>query len=131
MSIANSIHGEVRFQGVKIAKARSIDYQVRRVTLETTGIGEMDDEYAYGKRTTSGSATLLYKTDDPATVALMNRILDDGEQFDDLQMIVYRGTGKTISGPVLISSLGIASSVGDSTQISVSFVINGKPTSVL
>ena len=131
MSIANSIHGEVRFQGVKIAKARSIDYQVRRVTLETTGIGEMDDEYAYGKRTTSGSATLLYKTDDPATVALMNRILDDGEQLDDLEMIVYRGTGKTISGPVLISSLGIASSVGDSTQISVSFVINGKPTSVI
>jgi hypothetical protein len=131
MSIANSIHGEVRFQGQKIAKARSIDYQVRRVTLETTGIGEMDDEYAYGKRTTSGSATLLYKTDDPATVALMNRILDDGEQLDDLEMIVYRGTGKTISGPVLINSLGIASSVGDSTQISVSFVINGKPISVI
>lgn len=131
MSIANSIHGEVRFQGQKIAKARSIDYQVRRVTLETTGIGEMDDEYAYGKRTTSGSATLLYKTDDPATVALMNRIFDDGEQLDDLEMIVYRGTGKTISGPVLINSLGIASSVGDSTQISVSFVINGKPASVL
>ena len=131
MSIANSIHGEVRFQGQKIAKARSIDYQVQRVTLVTTGIGEIDDEYGYGKRSTSGSATLLYKTDDPATVALMNRILDDGEQLDDLEMIVYRGTGKTISGPVLINSLGIASSVGDSTQISVSFVINGKPTSVI
>lgn len=131
MSIANSIHGEVRFQGQKIAKARSIDYQVRRATLETSGIGDTDDEYAYGKRTTSGSATLLYKTDDVATVALMNRILDDGEQLDDLEMIIYRGTGKTVSGPALISSLGIASSVGDNTQISVSFVINGKPTSVL
>lgn len=131
MSIANSIHGEVRFQGVKVAKVRSIDYQVQRATLETTGIGEMDDEYAYGKRTTSGSASLLYKTDDAATVALMNRIFDDGEQLDDLQMIIYRGTGKTISGPVLINSLGIASSVGDSTQISVSFVINGKPARVL
>jgi hypothetical protein len=131
MSIANSIHGEVRFQGQKIAKARSIDYQVQRVTLETTGIGDMDDEYAYGKRTTSGSCALLYKTDDPATVALMNRILNDGEQLDDLQMIIYRGTGKAISGPALINSMGIASSVGDSTQISVSFVINGKPTSVL
>jgi hypothetical protein len=131
MSIANSIHGEVRFQGVKVAKVRSIDYQVQRATLETTGIGEMDDEYAYGKRTTSGSASLLYKTDDSATVALMNRIFDDGEQLDDLQMIIYRGTGKTISGPVLINSLGIASSVGDSTQISVSFVINGKPASAL
>lgn len=131
MSIANSIHGEVRFQGVKVAKVRSIDYQVQRATLETTGIGEMDDEYAYGKRTTNGSASLLYKTDDAATVALMNRIFDDGEQLDDLQMIIYRGTGKTISGPVLINSLGIASSVGDSTQISVSFVINGKPARVL
>ena len=131
MSIANSIHGEVRFQGVKVAKVRSIDYQIQRVTMETTGIGDMDDEYAYGKRTTSGSCALLYKTDDPATVALMNRILVDGEQLDDLQMIIYRGTGKTISGPALINSMGIASSVGDSTQISVSFVINGKPASVL
>jgi len=131
MSIANSIHGEVRFQGVKVAKVRSIDYQVQRALLESTGIGEMDDEYAYGKRSSSGSASLLYKTDDSATVALMNRIFDDGEQLDDLQMIIYRGTGKTISGPVLINSLGIASSVGDSTQISVSFVINGKPASVL
>jgi len=131
MSIANSIHGEVRFQGVKVAKVRSIDYQVQRATLETTGIGDMDDEYTYGKRTTSGSCALLYKTDDPATVALMNRILVDGEQLDDLQMIIYRGTGKAISGPALINSMGIASSVGDSMQISVSFVINGKPARVL
>jgi hypothetical protein len=109
MSIANSIHGEVRFQGVKVAKVRSIDYQIQRVTMETTGIGDMDDEYAYGKRTTSGSCALLYKTDDPATVALMNRILVDGEQLDDLQMIIYRGTGKTISGPALITSAGSTS----------------------
>jgi len=131
MSVANSVHGELRFQGLKVAKARSIDYQVQRATLETTGIGDLDDEYAYGKRTTSGSATLLYKTDDPATVALMNRIFDDGEQLDGLEMIIYRGTGRALSGPALINSLGIASSVGDSTQISVSFVINGKPTRML
>jgi hypothetical protein len=131
MSIANSVHGEVRFQGLKVAKARSIDYQVQRATLETTGIGDMDDEYAYGKRTTSGSATLLYKTDDPGTAALMDRIFDDGEQVDGLEMVIYRGTGRAVSGPALISSLGIASSVGDSTQVSVSFVINGKPTRVL
>lgn len=131
MTIANSIHGELRFQGVKVAKVRSINYQVSRVALETTGIGDMDDEFAYGKRSTSGSATLLYKTDDAPTVALMNRILDDGVSSDNLQMIIYRGTSKAVSGPVLINSLGIASSVGDSTQVSVSFVISGKPTSVL
>lgn len=128
MSIANSIHGEVRFQGAKVAKVRSIDYQVQRATLETGGIGDVDQEYCYGSRGASGSATLLYKTDDPATVALMDRIFDDGEQVDDLQMIIHRGTGKSISGPALIGSLGLATSVGDNAQVSISFVISGKPT---
>lgn len=131
MSIANSVHGEMRFQGMKVAKVRSINYQVERATLETGGIGDVDEEYCYGGRTTSGSATLLYKTDDVATVALMNRIFDDGEQVDDLQMIIHRGTGKSISGPALIGSLGIATSVGDNTQISVSFVISGKSNHAL
>lgn len=131
MSIANSIHGEVRFQGVKVAKIRSVDYQVQRATLETGGIGDVDEEYCYGGRATSGSATLLYKTDDQATVALMNRIFDDGEQIDDLQMIIHRGAGKSISGPALIGSLGLATSVGDNTQISVSFVISGKSNHAL
>lgn len=126
MSIANSIHGEVRFQGAKVAKVRSIDYQVQRATLATGGIGDIDEEYCYGGRSTSGSATLLYKTDDPATVALMDRIFDDGEQVDDLQMIIYRGTDKNISGPALIGSLGLATSVGDNAQVSISFVISGK-----
>ena len=126
MSIANSIHGEVRFQGAKVAKVRSIDYQVQRATLPTGGIGDIDEEYCYGGRSTSGSATLLYKTDDPATVALMDRIFDDGEHVDDLQMIIYRGTNKNISGPALIGSLGLASSVGDNAQVSISFVISGK-----
>ena len=131
MSIANSIHGEVRFQGAKVAKVRSIDYQVQRVTLETSGIGEVDDEYCHGKRSTSGSATLLYKTDDPATVALMDRIFDDSEQVDDLQMIIHRGAGKSISGPALIGSLGLATSVGDNAQVGISFVISGKSNRTL
>ena len=38
MSIANSIHGEVRFQGVKVAKARSIDYQIQRGMLPTLSL---------------------------------------------------------------------------------------------
>ena len=56
----------------------------------------------------------------------MDRIFDDGEQVDDLQMIIYRGTDKNISGPALIGSLGLATSVGDNAQVSISFVISGK-----
>jgi hypothetical protein len=131
MTVANATHGEVRFQGQKVAKVRSISMETQRQTLETTGVGDMDDEFAYGKRTTSGSATLLYKTDDQATVNLMNRIFDDGETPDDLVMTIYKGGSKSISGPALINSQGIATSVGDSTQVSISFVINGKPSRAL
>ena len=127
MTVANSIHAELRFRGRKIAKVRNVDMQTQRATLETTGIGDADDEYAYGKRTTSGSATLLYKTDDGATVELMNRIFDDGEQPDDLEMIIYKGSNRSISGSALISQQGLAISTGDNTQVSISFVINGKP----
>jgi hypothetical protein len=131
MTVANATHGEVRFKGQKVAKIRSISMETQRQTLETTGVGEMDDTFGYGKRTTSGSATLLYKTDDQATADLMNRIFDDGETSDDLVMTIYKGSGKAISGPALINSQGIATSVGDNTQVSISFVIDGKPSRAL
>lgn len=131
MTVANATHGEVRFQGQKIAKIRSISMETQRQTLETTGVGDMDDEFAYGKRTTSGSATLLYKTDDQATSDLMNRIFDDGDLPDDLVMTIFKGSSKAISGPALINSQGIATSVGDNTQVSIGFVISGKPSRAL
>jgi len=127
MTVANSTHGDVRFRGRKISKVRNISMETQRQTLETTGIGDTDDEFAYGKRTTTGSATLLYKTDDQATVALMNRIFNDGEQPDDLEMIIYKGSGRSISGSVLINSQGISNSVGDNVTVNISFVISGKP----
>jgi hypothetical protein len=131
MTVVNATHGEVRFKGQKVAKIRSISMETQRQALETTGVGDMDDTFAYGKRTTSGSATLLYKTDDQATVDLMNRIFDDGESPDDLVMTVYKGGNKEISGPALINSQGIATSVGDNTQVSIGFVISGKPARAL
>lgn len=128
MAIANGVHGEIRFQGRKIAKVTSVSFDIQRQTLETTGIGDMDDEYAYGKRTTSGSATLLYKTDDTATVNLISRILDDGEQTDNLDIVLHKRNGKSISGPVLIRSQGVGINVNDNTSINIGFVINGKPS---
>lgn len=129
MAIANGTHGELRYRGVKVAKATNVSFETQRQALETTGIGDLDDEFAYGKRTHSGSCTLLYKTDDQATRDLMNRILNDGEALDQLQFVLYKGSSNgTLSGPALFSSLGVASSVGDNTSVSVSFLMSGKPT---
>ena len=126
--IPNSIHGEVRFQGAKVAKITGVNIPTQRATLPTGGIGDVDEEYCYGGRSTSGSATLLYKMDDPATVALMNRIFDDNEQPDELEMVIHKGAGKTISGPALISSQDLGHSQGALFSVSITFVISGKPS---
>ena len=128
MTVANGVHGEVRFGGLKIAKVTSASINIERQTLDTTGIGEMDDEFAYGKRSTSGSATLLYKTDDESTRNLVNRILEDGESPDELELILYKGGSKAFSGPALISSLGLSMSVNENTSVNVAFVYSGKPS---
>lgn len=126
--IANATHAQVRFRGVKVAKIRNISMETQRRTDEATGIGDKDAEYVYGLRSHSGSGTLLYKRDDQATRDLMNRILDDGEQSDDLSIVLYNGSNDgTISGQVLINSQSIATSVGELTSVNISFVISGKP----
>jgi hypothetical protein len=129
MTILNATHGELRWNGIKIAKVLNASINKNRDTLQTTGIGEMDDTFAYGKRSTSGSATILYKTDDLATTQIMNRILNDSEAPDELAMILRTGQSQgTISGQVLISSQSESISVGENTSISINFVISGKPS---
>jgi len=128
MTVPNSTHGEIRFRGQKVAKVVNITMETQRATLDTTGIGDMDDEFAYGKRTTSGSAVVRYRIDDQPTVDLMNRIFDDGEQLDDLEMVIHKGSSRKLSGPVLINSQGIGQSLGESVSVNISFVISGKPS---
>lgn len=128
MTVANAIHAEFRRNGQKVAKIRSAGMEIQRQALETTGVGEEDDTFGAGKRTTSGNATLLYKTDDQPTADLMNSILENGETPDDVEMILYKGSGRHASGPALITSQGMSISVGDVTQVSIQFVINGKPS---
>jgi hypothetical protein len=131
MTILNGTHGELRWNGVKIAKVLNVSINKNRDTLQTTGIGDMDDTFAYGKRSTSGSATLLYKTDDAATVQLMNRILNDDETPDELTMVLRAGQSQgSISGTVLISSQSESVSVQENTSVSINFVISGKPSAI-
>jgi hypothetical protein len=128
MTVANGVHGELRFGGRKVAKVTSASLNIERQILDTTGIGEMDDEFAYGKRNTSGSATLLYKTDDEPTRDLMKRILEDSEEPDGLELILHKGGGKAVSGVALISSLGLSEAVNDNTTVNIAFVFSGKPS---
>jgi len=112
-----------------IAKVRDVRLDINRDALETTGVGQTDRTYAYGIRSTSGSGTLLYDPDDTATTDLMQQVLEDSETLSGLQLVLNNASSEgTISGDVLITTVGPSVSAGDLISVPISFTFSGKPT---
>ncbi len=105
-----------------VVRDASID--ISRDTLETTNLGESSRVYVTGLRGASGSATLLYE----------NSLLDDvyakinTDSQGSITATLTLTTGKTISGSVLITSVGSTVTVGDVTSTNVAFTFTGDLT---
>jgi hypothetical protein len=105
-----------------VVRDASID--ISRDTLETTNLGESSRAYVTGLRGASGSATLLYE----------NSLLDDvyakinTDSQSSITATLTLTTGKTISGSVLITSVGSTVTVGDVTSTNVAFTFTGDLT---
>ena len=105
-----------------VVRDASID--ISRDTLETTNLGESSRAYVTGLRGASGSATLLYE----------NSLLDDvyakinTDSQSSITATLTLTTGKTISGSVLITSVGSTVTVGDITSTNVAFTFTGDLT---
>ena len=103
---------------------RNASLDISRDTLETTNLGESSRAYVTGLRGASGSATLLYE----------NSLLDDvyakinTDSQGNITATLTLTTGKTISGSVLITSVGSTVTVGDVTSTSVAFTFTGDLT---
>lgn len=103
---------------------RDASINISRDTLETTNLGESSRSYAAGLRGATGSATLLYE----------NSLLDDvyakinTDSQGAITATLTLTTGKTISGSVLITSVGSTVTVGDVTSTNVAFKFTGDLT---
>jgi len=103
---------------------RDASVDISRDTLETTNLGDSSRTYVTGLRGASGSATLLYE----------NSLLDDvyakinTDSQGAITATLTLTTGKTISGSVLITSVGSAVTVGDVTSTNVAFTFTGDLT---
>ena len=103
---------------------RNASIDISRDTLETTNLGESSRAYVTGLRGASGSATLLYE----------NSLLDDvyakinTNSQSSITATLTLTTGKTISGSVLITSVGSTVTVGDVTSTNVAFTFTGDLT---
>jgi hypothetical protein len=103
---------------------RNASIDISRDALETTNLGESSRAYVTGLRGASGSATLLYE----------NSLLDDvyakinTDSQGSIVATLTLTTGKTISGSVLITSVGSTVTVGDVTSTNVAFTFTGDLT---
>lgn len=100
---------------------RDATVDISRDALETTSLNEYTRSYITGLRGATGSATLLYE----------NSLLDDvyaklnADSQPDIVARLTLDTGKTISGNVLITSVGSTATVGDITRTNVAFQFTG------
>ena len=102
-----------------VVRDASID--ISRDTLETTNLGESSRTYVTGLRGASGSATLLYEN------SLLNDVYAkiNTDSQSAITATLQLTTGKTISGSVLITSVGSTVTVGDVTSTNVAFTFTG------
>ena len=100
---------------------RDASVDISRDTLETTNLGESSRTYITGLRGATGSATLLYET------SLVNAVYDkiNADPQPNITGTLTLTTGNTISGSVLITSVGSTVTVGDVTSTNVAFTFTG------
>lgn len=105
---------------------RDASVEISRDTLETTNLGESSRTYMTGLRGATGSATLLYG--DSLLQDVYAKINADPQP--DMTATLTLNTGsvqdKTISGNVLITSIGSTVTVGDVTSTNVAFTFTGE-----
>ena len=126
MAVRNTTQADVLFNGVKVAKCREISFPVQNAALDTTGIGETDATSAYGLRSTTATATILYDPADAGTVALMNRIRRNDQTLDTLRLVSKRGSSQgDVEGDVVITSMTVPVQVGDLMTAQINMNVSG------
>jgi hypothetical protein len=129
--IPTSVHAELRYNGVKIGRVRSIEFQTLRDALETTTLEKWDKTFIAGLRESSASGSLFYDPDDTAAVALISDIYDDSTATIPMEMIFDSVIGKSVAATVVITNVSMSASFGAAQVCEIQFRISGKPTSTL
>ncbi len=125
MTLITGSNGQLRHNGVPVAKCREYSIDINRDALESSVLGSFDREYIEGMRGATGSATVLYDADDPGTVEIANSIFRDGGPRQSITMILDTNTSKGLAFNAITTQVSTPVRVGDVTACSLSFQITG------
>jgi hypothetical protein len=129
--IPTSVHAELRYNGVRVGRVRSIQFQTSRDALETTTLEKWDKTFIAGLRESSASGSLFYDPDDSAAVALISEIYNDGTATIPMEMLFDSVIGKSVAATVVITNVSMSASFGAAQVCEIQFRISGKPISTL
>ena len=125
MAVRTGANGALTFRGQVVNRCRGWDLNIQRDAIEDTCLGTFDRTYVEGLRGATGSTAILYDPDDPAAVALLNRILQDGGAADDVGLVLNTLTNQKLEVAVLITGQDTPMNVGDVVAVSVNFQVTG------
>lgn len=122
MAVLTGANGELRYQGVKVAKTRDWTLNVSRDALEDTCVGQEDRSYVKGLRSASGSATVLY--DPSEDNSLLNSIFDNSAS-DNLEFVFNESAGSRFKCTGFLTAISPSVAVGSVQAVPCSFQISG------
>lgn len=125
MTAITGTNGQLRYAGQRVAKCRDFSIDISRDALETTSLGEADRSFIKGIRGSTGSATILYDEENPATIAMLNSVFDDTDSFGNIDLYLNTSTDKRLTCSAFLTQVGTPVSVGEVTACSVQFQITG------
>lgn len=125
MAVLTGSNGELRYNGLRIAKCREYSLEIARESLETTTLGSYDRSYVPGIRGTSGTATVIYDRDDAGTVAILNSIFTNSTDIGSLTFVFNTSDNTSLEIEAFVTQVSAPVSVGAVTTCSVSFQASG------
>lgn len=122
--ILTGADGELKHNGVMVAKVRNWSMSVQRDAIETTTLGKLDREYIVGLRGATGSANLFFDATDNHAVAFLNTIW--AQNNDEVVEFVFdRVNNEFIEGSGFLTSVGSSVAVGEAQAVDIQFQFNG------
>jgi len=130
--------GSLLLGGTTLVKVSSWSLQGELETLETTTLGDDQKTYVPGLQSFSGSAGLLYYSDDAnrndASTLLRKIVKTSGVSASDTAELTLRlsdgNTNKDVKFTVYITSVSIGAAVGEISKADINFQVTGAPSSV-
>jgi hypothetical protein len=130
--------GSLLLDGTTLVKVASWSLQGEMETLESTTLGDDQKTFVPGLQSFSGSASLLYYSDDAnrndASTLLRKIVKTSGVSASDTAELTLRlsdgNVNKDMKFTVYITSVSIGASVGEISKADINFQVTGAPTSV-